>query len=237
LLKTLRRTDNKYARGFTARGTAVEPMSSGRRQTVAWTVTMGDQRLVLQRTAVEDEDHPPLEDLLENTIYAGPDQMGTIHRYRLWVDGELVDAKPQATFEPVGSTYDLLIGRMLWPLGRGLTHRIDKVTQVALRPDGLLDVKAESNQTGLPMRWELQIDRRADYLVRRATAYRGDADEPMYVIDNTGVQIGGDLVAAHTARWTEGRWGEPISIAVHCVSAEPDMELIRETDKRLTELK
>ena len=80
---------------------------------------MGHDRLVVEQRDVEDADHPSAAGRFEYTNYVGPERMGSIHGYRVWAEGKLIESKPQATFEPVGSTYDLLIGRILWPLGAG----------------------------------------------------------------------------------------------------------------------
>ncbi len=198
---------------------------------------MDVDRMVIQRTAVEDEQHPPSEDLLENTIFAGPDLMGTIHRSRLWVDGKLIDTKPHASFEPVGSTYDLLIGRVAWPLGRGFTTRVNEVTAVTRQPDGMLQVAAQHNDGSLRMRWELTMDPNHGYLVRTARAYRGDDQAPMYVLENLGIQSDHDRCVTHTARWSEGAVQVPVSIAVTSIVAQADTQLLSDTEKRLRELK
>lgn len=237
LLDAMRSVDERYARGFTARGTMILNTLSGRCQLVAWTVTMGDQKLVIQQKAVVDELHPPTEDLVETTYYISPDQMGTIHRSRLWVDGKLIDTKPHATFEPVGSTYDILIGRILWPLGRGFTRRIDHIEEVTRIGDGTLRVKAESNVGNLPWRWELSIDPDSDYLVRSAKTYLRDSEEPSYIIDSLGTQQADGRSTAHTARWREGTLAEPISMAVHSVSADMDTGLIKAVEEQLAQLK
>jgi hypothetical protein len=238
LLAALRNVDAQYAKGFTARGTLVEPTPTGPGRLIAWTITMGDGRLVIEQRDVEDADHPPAPGRSEYTIYAGPERMGSIHGYRLWVDGKLIDAKPHATFEPVGSTYDLLIGRTLWPLGRGFTftRRIDEIKSVAVNADGLLTVVATGGGGSSMSRWELQVDPAADYLVRSAKAFRRDETEPSYVVDTAGVFAGGGHSVVHTARWTEGIAGQPTSIAVTSVSATADAELIRRTENRLDEL-
>ena len=160
---------------------------------------MGEERLVVEQRDVADEDHPLAEGRCEYSIYAGPERMGSIHGNRLWVDGKLIEAKPQATFEPVGSTYDLLIGRVLWPLGRGFSRRIDRITDISTRADGLLTVAAESNDGNLMRRWELLIDPSADFLVRAAKAFRRDDSEPAFVVETAGVLAGGGRSVAHTA--------------------------------------
>jgi len=233
LLEAMREVDNQYAQGFTAKGTMIEPTASDPGRLVAWTITMGNDRLVVQRRAVEDENHPPTSGQRESTIYVGPDRMAMIQSSRLWVDGELIESKPHATFEPVGSTYDLVLGRMLWPLGRGYTCRIDRITQVEAEADGTLSVMAESDEGNLVMRWEMRVDPSADYLVRSAKAFRRDQPDPMYIVDNAGTLLAAGRGTAHTARWIEGISAHPISISVTSVSAKTDAELIRKTEEGL----
>jgi len=237
LLELLRQKDQEYARGFTARGTMSVPASGGRWQLIAWTITMGSHTLVIQQRAVQDEYHPACEGLLEKTHYVDLKQMGTIHRSRLWVDDQLTATKSHATFEPVGATYDLLIGRMLWPLGRDFTRRIDEIEEVRERGDGTLAVTAVKNEGGRQLRWELTVDPALDYLIRSAKGYRHDETAASYVVDNVGELRGDGRQVAHTARYREGSWAQPVSMSVSSVSARSDVKLIRETAVRLEELK
>jgi hypothetical protein len=236
LLAVMQEMDADYARGFTARGTRVEPAFSGRGELVGWTVTMGRGRLVVEQRDIEDADHPATEGRFEYTQFVGPERMGSIHGSRVWADGKLIEVNPQATFEPVGSTYDLLIGRILWPLGRGFTRRMDRITSVTLESDRLLRVVAESDGDGLMRRWELLIDPTADYLVRAAKAFRENETEPLIVVETAGIVTGGGRSVAHTARWIEGATGPPASIAVNSVSSGTDEALIQRTEDRLDKL-
>jgi hypothetical protein len=234
LLTALRAADADYQQGFTARGTLVESSLAGDGRLIAWTVTMGDERLVIEQRQVEDDDHPRDQGRCAYTLYVGPTRMAALHGYRVWTNGKLIDANPHATFEPKGSTYDLLIGRLLLPLGRGYSGRIEAISSVAMQPDGMLKVTAENKKGSHIGRWELLIDPAADYLVRSAKAYRRDDSEPRYVVENAGVLTGGGRSAAHTARWIE-EGGSPVSIAVTSVSSKGDEELIRRTEERLDE--
>jgi hypothetical protein len=233
LLEAMREVDDQYAQGFTAKGTMIEPTSSDPGRLVAWTITMGNDRLVVQRRTVEDDDHPPTSGQRESTIYVGPDRMAMTQSTRLWVDGELIDSKPHTTFEPVGSTCDLLLGRAFWPLGRGYTRRIDRITQVEAEADGTLAVMAESDEGNLMMRWEMRVDPSADYLVRSAKAFRRNQPDPMYIVDNAGTLLASGRGTAHTARWTEGISAHPVSISVTSVSAKTDAELLRKAGEGL----
>jgi hypothetical protein len=233
LLAALRAVDLEYAEGFTARGTLVRPGASEPHPFVAWTITMGNDRLVLQQRAVEDDEHRPTPGQIENTIYVGPRRMATIQRHRVRSEGDLIDTKPFISFEPVGSTYDLLIGRLLWPLGRGFSRRIDRITQITQEADGTLAVTAASDEGNLMARWELRIDPASDYLVRAAQGFRKDDAQPTYAIDTAGVLSAADRSTAHTARWIEGEAADPLSIAVNSLSATADMELIRQTEELL----
>jgi hypothetical protein len=234
VLAALRKSDERYEEGFTAIGTRVEMALSGHDKLVGWTVTMGRDRLVVEQRDVVDEDHPKVAGRCEYTIYAGPGRMGSIQASRVWVDGKLVESRPHATFEPVGPNYDLLIGRCLWPLGRGLTCRIDHVNRVERDNEGMLRVAAEC-YGGLMERWELVVDPQSDYLVREAKAFRAGEAEPVYMMETAGVLSGGGRSVAHTARWIEGG-GRPVSIAVTSVSAKADEELVQRTENRLDEL-
>jgi hypothetical protein len=234
LLAALRNVDAEYAKGFTVRGTLVEPSPFGPGRLVEWTLTMGDERLIVEQRHVEDADHPRRQGRHEYTIYAGPERMAAIHGNRLWAEGKLIDAKPHASFEPKGSTYDLLIGRLLWALGRGYSRRLDRITSVSMRPDGLLKVVADNKDGSFMSRWELLIDPSADYLVRSAKAFRRDDAVPAYAVETAGVLAGGGRSVAHTARWIE-EGGEPASIAVTSVAATTDGELVQRTEGRLDE--
>jgi len=229
LLETLNRIDGEYARGFTAAGTMVKPSLSGRQQLIEWKLTMGDDQLVLQQRAVDNADQAPFVGRYEYTIYTGPSFMASIHRGRMWVDGELQDTSASVSFEPPGRTYDLLVGRVLWPLGRGFSRRIERITEIRTAPDGTLIVAADAPKVGLEVHWELQVDPKADYIVRTAKRFRRDDLEPSYIASNRGVLCVSDRCIAHTAAWQEGPRGEPMSISVKNVSAEPDMKLIRTT--------
>jgi hypothetical protein len=228
VLAALRKADAEYEKGFTARGTQAEVELSGRQRITGWAVTMGRERRVVAQHEVDDEAQPRQEGLFEDTIYAGPDRMGTIRGSRLWADGKLIDSKPYVTFEPVGPNYDLLIGRILWPLGRGFASRIDHITRVDTDEYELLRVAAE----GSGSRWELVIDPQNDYLIREAKEFRIGETEPVYEIATAGVLTGGGRSVAHTARWIEGG-DRPVSIAVTSVSAKADEELVQRTENRL----
>jgi hypothetical protein len=230
LLDTLRRIDAEYAKGFTAIGTMIQPSLSGRGRLVAWTITMGKDRLVLQQRAVEDAHHAPVEGRCENTIFIGPEFMATIQRERIWAEGRLEHTAPHSSFEKPGSTYDLLVGRVLWPLGRGFSRRIDRVIEIAAAADGTLLVTAEGDRTGIKWRWELRIRPDEEFLVRSAKAFRRDQPDPSYIISNAGLMTASDRCVNHTAAWIAGPWAHPISMSVASVSAEPDLDLIRRTE-------
>ena len=194
---------------------------------------MGDGRMVIRQRVVENEDRPPKPGRLEDTIYVGQDQMAVISRDRILVDGKLIETKPHAMVEPVGTTYDVLIGRVLWPLGRRFSHRIDQITEVSEEADGTLAIEIDRDQGEL--RWEMRIDPQADYLVRSAKAYRRDHVRPSYIVESAGVFASENRYIAHTARWTEGPSAHPFSISVTSVSAGTDQALIDQTEKLLEE--
>lgn len=233
LLATLKRIDGEYARGFTATGTMVKPSLSGRKQLFEWKLTMGDDQLVLQQRAVDDAGQGPVVGRIEYTIYTGPEFMASIHRGRMWADGELLDTSTSVSFEPPGRTYDLLVGRVLWPLGRGYSRSIEHITDIKTAPDGTLIVAADAPKVGLEVHWELRVDPKADFIVRTAKRFHRDDLEPSYIASNRGILCAADRCIAHTAAWQEGPWGDPMSIAVKSVSAEPDQELIRTTKDRI----
>lgn len=233
LLATLRRIDGEYDLGFTATGTMVKPSLSGRQQLFEWKLTMGDGQLVLQQRAVDNADQAPVVGRIEYTIYTGPEFMASIHRGRMWIDGELQDTSTNVSFEPPGRTYDLLVGRVLWPLGRGFSRRIERITEIKTAPDGSLIVAADAPKVGLEVHWELQVDPNADFLVRTAKRFRRDDLEPSYIASNRGILCDADRCTAHTAAWQEGPRGEPMSISVTSVSGKPDLKLIRATKDRI----
>jgi len=230
LLAILREIDDTYAQGFTAMGTMVEPDLSGSAKLIAWTITMGDGRLVLRKRATGD---PKTPGRLKETIYVGPDQMAMIQRSMVYVNDNLIETKPLVTFEPVGPTYDILIGRVLWTLGRGITRSIRRISRVAAKADGTLTAEAESHAG--QMRWELTIDPQANFLVRFARGFHHRASEAAYTIDTAGVLASGERSTTHTARWIEGASAAPISISVTTFSAEADTELIRQTEELLNQ--
>ena len=222
VLELLEKTDQKYAKdGFTARGTLV----SKEGVLMNWTVTMGNDRLVVTQRAVDEKASGRIED----TVFISPDDMVHIQRSQYWVDGKLTKSKPFKSVEPVGNTYDIFIGRMLWPLGRGLTRRIDRVESVREQQGGTWQVTA-LGENNLGIRWELEVDPSSDYLIRQAKGFRTRRNpvpaKAEYVVDGVGVVSAEGRSSNHTARWLEGEDAEPISIAIHEVSAEPDLELL-----------
>lgn len=233
LLKILRKADAEYAEGFTARGTRIEPWPSNK--LITWAITMGRERMVVEQRDVEDANHPPAAGRFEYTHFVGPKRMGSIHGSRLWINGELRESKPWVKTEPLGSTYDLLIGRYLLPLGRGYSRYLDLVSEVKQDMDGRLRVTAERDDGILVKRWDLRVDPRANFLVCSAKGYKRNEETPAYVVETAGVLSGGGRIVAHTAQWIEGL-AAPASIAVTSVAGESDEELIQETENRLGKL-
>jgi hypothetical protein len=158
--------------------------------------------------------------------------MATFHRQRIWAEGKLIEAAPYVHFEPPGSTYNLLIGRLLWPLGRRFSQGIDQITDIAATADGTLLVKAH----GRNMRWELTIAPQANYLVRSARGVRTSQTALSYTVDNAGLMVSSDLYLPHIARWTEGASANPTSVSVASISAKTDLDLIRRVESQLDQL-
>jgi hypothetical protein len=233
LLEKLQAVDAAYAQGFTVRGTRVEPVGRGPWRLIEWTLTMGEKRLVVDQHDLVDDAHPPVEGRVEYVIYAGPTRMGSLQKSRLWADGKLIDTQPFASFEPVGSTYDILIGRTLWALGRGYSGRLAAIEMVTPAGGGLIAVTAWEGEIGASERWELIVDPAADFLVTNAKLYYRNQAEPEMTVETAGIMTGGGRSVAHTARWIEGAEGAPASIAVTSVSAAADAELIAETEREL----
>lgn len=212
--------------GFTASGTLVDSS----KQMMNWTVTMGKNNLVIRETAAVKE----ATGRISNTIFKNDERMGSIQQSQMWVKGKLNKTKAFKSFEPVGKTYDLLIGRILWPLGRGFTSRISEITEVTPEADGTLFVEAKEGD-GLKIRWELIVDPEADYVIRQARGFRRDEADPEYIVDAAGVLESDDRVTNHTSRWIEGVNGQTVSFAVHTVSSKPDVKLIFEVEQSLRE--
>ena len=217
LMEILKSTDERYMTdGFTARGVLVEggkPMN--------WVVTMGNEKLVVQKSAIGEDAVGNLDD----TVYVGPERMGHVQRSQYWIEGRLIQSKPSITREPVGNTYDIYLGRLLWPLGRGFTRRFDSVTEVSERPDGMLSVVA-TGEDDLGLRWELIVDPSADYLVRQSRGIRRRDGTERFTVDAAGALERDGRWSNHTMRWVEGASGEIVSIAVHEISVKPDIDLI-----------
>lgn len=228
VLGAIKAVDAKYANeGFTANGTLVNDSGT----LMNWMVTMGKQKLLIRQTADKDE----ATGVIDHTIFASPEHMGSIQQSQYWVDGKLIQSKPFMSREPVGNTYDLLIGRLLWPLGISFSRRIDRVEKVSIRPDGTLDVLAYG-ENNLGIRWELRVDPKADYLITQAKGFRTRKPEELeYIVDAAGVVKMQERFANHTARWREGIDAKPISISVHSVSAKPDIDLIFEFEDKFIE--
>jgi hypothetical protein len=236
LLDALRAADAEYAKGFTARGTLVRPAPAGRSMLMNWTVTMGDDKTVIEERAVEDDDHPPKEGRFQTTIYTSPKTMANVNKERLWIDGKLQEAKAYASFEPVGVGYDIFLGRMFWPLGRGFSRRLERIATLKPSPDGMLDVFAESGKQSLGLRWHLKIDPSAGYLVRSARGFKADEAEPSYATSNLGMMSATGRFLPHTAQLSEGASSDPVSISVIALSNKPDLDLIQRTEKMLSQL-
>ena len=227
VLAILQQIDEMHeTEGFTAKGTLVDSS----KQLMNWTVTMGKENLVIQETAVEED----AIGRIAHTLFKNDERMGSLQQSQFWVDGKLNKTKAFKSFEPVGNTYDLLIGRILWPLGRGFTSRISEITKVSSEPDGTLSVEALEGG-GLKTRWELIIDPDADYVIRKAKGYRRDSADPEYIVDAVGVIASEDRTTNHTSRWIEGVNGQTVSFAVHSVSSKPDVKLIFEVEQSLRE--
>ena len=229
VFKAIKAADAKYAKeGFTARGTLVG--SSG--TLMNWIVTMGQDKLVVRQTAVDEA----ATGVIEHTIFASPEYMGTIQRSQYWVDGELIQSNPFMSREPVGNTYDLLIGRLLWPIGIGFSRRIDRVERVNEHANGMLLVVA-FGEDNLGIRWELTVDPSADYLVTQAKGYRtGRVVQSLeYIVDAVGIVKQHGRFANHTGRWSEGVDAMPTSVSVHSVSSQPDIDLVFELQDKFAE--
>ncbi len=227
VLAKLRAIDEKcQTDGFTASGTLVD---SSKRM-MNWTVTMGKGNLVIREAAVDEA----ATGRISHTLFKNDERMGSIQQSQMWVKGKLSKSKAFKSFEPVGKTYDLLIGRILWPLGRGFTSRISEITKVTPEPDGTLFVEAKEGD-GLSIRWELIVDPEADFVVRQAKGFRRDEVDPEYIVDAVGLFATNDRSTNHTSRWVEGTNGQTVSFAVHDVSSKPDVKLMFDVEKTLRE--
>lgn len=226
----LTKTDEKYAKeGFTARGTLVSKGGI----LMKWTVTMGNDRLVVTQEAA----HEKATGRIEDTVFVSPDDMVHIQRSQYWVDGKLTKSKPFRSVEPVGNTYDIFIGRLLWPLGRGFTRRIDRVESVHEQQNGSWLVTA-FGENNLGIRWELEVDPSSEYLVRQAKGFRTGRKEPTkaaYIVDGAGTMNSDERSTNHTSRWMEGEDAEPVSIAISEVSPKPDLGLLINLEDEIVE--
>ncbi len=228
VLSAIKTADSSYATdGFMATGSLVD--ESGK--LMNWTVMMGKNKLLIRQTAAADD----AVGVIDHTIFASPEYMGSIQISQYWVDGKLIRSKPFKNREPVGNTYDLLIGRVLWPLGISFSRRIDRVEQVSARPDGQLDIVAFGDDN-LGIRWELRVDPKADYLITQAKGFHARRDDRLaYHVDAMGVMRMNGRSVNHTSRWAEGPDAAPISIAVHSISSKPDIDQIFEYEDKFAE--
>ena len=241
LLIALKKADEQFAAGCTITGTLNRALPAGGYQQWEWTVTMTGERLVIQRQAVDSGQGPAKPGEFKNTIYVGPEYMALIQQQRSWINGELHESRPHASFEEPGTTYDILIGRTLWPLGLSFSGQVEQITAIEPAANGILNVEAAGRHG---MRWELAVDAEAGYLVRTARGFRGNDTEPQYQIENAGVLNAADLFVPHTAQFTEGAFSHPIpadvftdptSFAVTSITADVDQELIDRVESLLKE--
>ena len=229
LLNALKRTDGEYWRGFTATGTMVKPTLSGRTQLFEWVLTTGGDRLVLRQRAVDAPGETASAGRHETITFIGPEYMAQIHRDRIWHDGQIKDTKPTVSYEKPGRTYDLLVGRIQWPMGRGFGHSLERITEVSANPDGTLNVVADGPMGTVTARWTMRVDPDADHLVREAKWYRTDRAKPEFVTRNVGLLSAAGRSVAHVAESRRGEWADPTSISITSVSDKADVKLIDET--------
>lgn len=91
---------------------------------------------------------------------------------------------------PEASTLVLPLRRTLWSLGRGYADFLEEVTAVEQLADGLVKISATGIfDRGDPGRWELEVDPKASYLVRRAFFYAPNAKRPCVSMTNSDVRL------------------------------------------------
>ncbi|MBI4578721.1 MAG: HEAT repeat domain-containing protein, partial [Planctomycetes bacterium] len=253
LLAKLRRFDDLYRGGFTASGTHSAPSSSGYPVTTKWLLTMGDGRLVLvQRPLPVADDaatkpadrksgvgngHPDpawSNQETENVIFTGPAFIAQrqVHRIVTPDHKDGVDSTTVSLEKP-GTTYDFLVGKVLWTTGRGYANRIDEITEIKPGPDGLIRAKAGGSRGSPGESWELLVDPRADYMVRSAKLFRRGQTEPWVVVTNSGLRRSEGRCLPERAVWTMGSMGTDVPYTFETLSAKPDLDLIHETEANM----
>lgn len=84
-----------------------------------------------------------------------------------------------------------LFYRYILPLGRGYAQLLDRVTDASTDPNGIITVQAEGTLFS-PYRgtWNLEVDTRAAYLVRKATFTRQGAPNPGLICEASHLHEG-----------------------------------------------
>jgi hypothetical protein len=77
--------------------------------------------------------------------------------------------------------------------GRDFSKRIERIVSVREVEDGLLLCMAEGTAHNKPYKWELAVEPRAGYLVRRARAWNPNNGFESFCIENHGTQWFGDI--------------------------------------------
>lgn len=253
LLARLRRFDDLYRGGFTASGTFSAPSASGYPVTTKWRLTMGDGRLVLVQhplpaaglpatntadrdSRVRDERPAPAwsNQPIETTIFTGPAFVAQrqVHRIVAPDHPDGVDST-MISLEKPGTTYDFLVGRVLWTTGRGFARCIDAITEVKPGPNGSIWAKAVSTPGAVGEACELLIDPQADCLIRSCRLFRRGQTEPWIIVTNSGLQRNEGRCLPERAVWRQGSMGTDVPFTFETVSAKPDRELIEETELSL----
>ncbi|MGH7930985.1 MAG: hypothetical protein ACREQV_24705, partial [Candidatus Binatia bacterium] len=137
---------------------------------------------------------------------------------------------------PGDRTYVMWYYPILWTAGRGFSEGVEVFTDIEQpEPSGLIPVKArgwlfQKQQAG---RWELLLDPKARYMVRRAAFYPQGHDKPKLVVENKDIQQDGNCFYPKTGvlQYEDTTYTVQFDMA----ALDTDEQLFEEVKDHLTE--
>ena len=108
----------------------------------------------------------------------------------------------------------------LFAVGRGFSRHIEAITEVTV-VNGMLHVQCEGRAHNRPCKWSLVVDPGADYMVRRAEAWRADSGFIFYKIENHGAKSLNGLIAPEVGHFWRGHCPDSRNDRTHKYEVTP----------------